>query len=213
MTAHPSELFCEQRPSSDSRRHFAAQCALALAGVTAGGICFPTVLAASTSVPSRAGFSWTVSDLDGTSALAYFRVLRNIVLKAFNIHAAYRISSEVAVFGSAKLSCKAGVLNSSSLRSGFGKFNPAPSNDFDAAMLYNPNNLTIDCDSSPIQDAFYSAILASSVPPSGKSSHASRQVRSTANIAVTAGAYLCFYLVHAGVPGDGHLGVVLEFDS
>ena len=213
MKAHPSELFCEQRPSSDTRRQFAANCALALAGFTAGSLCFPTVLAASTAVPSRAGFSWTVSDLDGTSAFAYFRALRTIVLKAFNIDAAYSISSEGAVFGSAKLSCKASVLHRSALRSGFGKFAPARSNDFGAAVLYNPNNLTIDCDSSPIQNAFYSAILASCVPSTGKSSQASRHVRSSANIVVSAGDYLCFHLVHAGVPGEGNLGVVLEFDS
>ncbi len=200
----------QQLNLNDSRRQFLTRSALALAGVTAGTV---TLSACSSSIgtevsPMIAAFGWETANLFDRSAAVYFKVLTDVIVTSFAIDVTVKIPSRTTVGKFAAVLCQ----GSCSRRiEPVPLFAPSASLDFGSVTTHNPNSLGIVCSPSLLQDVFYSVILRTWAPASGKKSETSRQVSAEPLLPLNRGDYLIFDMTHSGAVGDATMQVMLNY--
>jgi hypothetical protein len=163
---------------------------------------------------ATAGFGWKISNLNNNNADVYFRVARKMILNAVSIDAAFVVLSPPASGFWAEVLC-IGYVNRGGAPA-YGAQGPsylplAASPDFGTVTVYNPNNLTVNSAPTVKQDVFYSIIMKAWVPVDGTASATSRHVVLEPSLILNAGDYLAFDMVHAGLPGDCEMQVVLAY--
>jgi hypothetical protein len=200
------------------RRSFVSS-GLVLASVAAGTITGLNSSAAAEDPKDQsnlrlASFGWEVTDLNNNGADVFFRATGDLLLKAISIDSSFMITSTPANAGFAEVLCRAAFSRG---RPQFVHGDPGasfvspPSPNFGKVEVHNPNHLNIVFDGVVEQNIFYSVILKSWVPKSGTASSTSRHVNLTPSLNLKADDYLVFNMVHAGVPGDCEMQVVLNY--
>jgi len=163
---------------------------------------------------ATASFGWKISNLNNNNADVYFRIARKMILNAVSIDAAFVVSSPPASGFWAELLCIGYIQRGAAPAYGPEGPNYLPlraSLDFGTVTVYNPNNLVVNSAPTVKQDVFYSIIMKAWVPVDGTASAVSRHVLLEPSLVLNPGDYLAFDMVHAGLPGDGEMQVVLAY--